>query len=333
MKNKKMLWVIIGMVLVFLVSGQAFAFPTKDFSGVIMWGAGGATDNVARAVTPLVERHLDKKIVLTNRPGATGAVSVQWVVNQPADGYNILYGAENPQVYKVLEIATLDYGNFYPVNILARGVGVVICNNAMPWKTMKELFDEAKKTPGQVKLGSTGPGGLPHVVSTMFRAIDGVTFNAIPFDGEGPAMTALQGGHVQFMVAGLTAAREHIRAGRVRALAVISDTPIPGLEQIPLITATNPGYRKFLPWGPYYGVFVRKETPDDVKKKLVEAFQKGAAEEKFQSFIRDFGAIYMGIAGDEAEKFIRHSQSVTTWMLQEAGATKASPEKFGIPKP
>ncbi|MDI6726542.1 MAG: tripartite tricarboxylate transporter substrate binding protein, partial [Smithellaceae bacterium] len=267
------------------------------------------------------------------RPGATGAVSVQWVVNQPADGYNVLYGAENPQVYKVLEISPLDYGNFYPVNILARGVGVVICNNNMPWKTMKELFDEAKKTPGQVKLGSTGPGGLPHVVSTMFRAIDGVTFNAIPFDGEGPAMTALQGGHVQFMVAGLTAAREHIRAGRVRALAVISDTPIPGLEQIPLITATNPGYKKFLPWGPYYGVFVRKETPDDVKKKLVEAFQKGAGEEKFQSFIRDFGAIYMGIAGDEAEKFIRHSQSVTTWMLQEAGATKASPEKFGIPKP
>lgn len=333
MNSIKALGVILATVVGFLAAGQAAAFPVKDFAGTIMWGAGGATDNVARAVTPLVEKYLDKKIVLTNRPGATGAVSVQWVVNQPADGYSLLYGAENPQVYKVLDISQLDYANFYPVSILARGVGVVICNNASPWKTMKELFDDAKKTPGQLKLGSTGPGGLPHVVTTMFRVVDGVTFNPIIFEGEGPVMTALQGGHVQFTVAGLTAAREHIRAGRVRALALISDAPIAGLEAIPLIGATNPAYRKFLPWGPYYGVFVRKETPEDVKKKLVEAFQKGAAEEKFQSFIRDFGAVYMGIAGDEAEKFIRHSQSVTTWMLQEAGATKVSPEKFGIPKP
>lgn len=321
------------LFLAVLVSGGAGAFPTKDFAGVIMWGAGGATDNVARAVTPFAEKYLERKIILTNRPGATGAVSVQWVMNQPADGYNLLYGAENPQVYKVLEISPLDYDQFFPVIVLARGVGVIIAHNAAPWKNLKELLDDAKKNPGQIKMGATGPGGLPHVVATMMRAVDGVTFNAIPFDGEGPAMTALQGGHVQFMAAGLTAAREHIRAGRVRPLAVVAEAPVTGIEQIPLITATNPAYRKFLPWGPYYGVFVRKETPEEAKKKLVEAFKKAAEEEKFQSFLKDFGAVYMGISGAEAEKFIRHSQSVTTWMLQEAGATKVSPEKFGIPRP
>jgi tripartite-type tricarboxylate transporter receptor subunit TctC len=114
---------------------------------------------------------------------------------------------------------------------------------------------------------------------------------------------------------------------------MIADAPVPGFDNIPLVTTVNPAYRRFLPWGPYFGVFVRRETPEEAKRKLVEAFRKGAEEEKFQTFIRDFGAIYMGISGEEADKFIRHSRSVTSWMLQEAGAAKVSPEKFGIPRP
>lgn len=326
-------FVLSFLVFLFIGVPAVFAFPVKDLTGVIMWGAGGATDNVARALTPLVENQLGKNIILTNRPGATGAIATNFVFGQPADGYTLLYGAENPQVYRVLELSTVDYTSYYPVNIIARGVGVIICNNNMPWKTLKELFDDARKTPGQIKMGATGPGGLPHIVSTMIKAIDGLTFNSIPFDGEGPVMIALQGGHVQFTAVGLTAAREHIRAGRVRPLAVVSEVPIPGVETIPPITLTNPAYRKYLPWGPYYGVFVRKEVPEEQKKRLTDAFLKGSRDEKFQAFIRDFGAVYMGIAGEEAERFVRHSQSVTTWLLQEAGATKASPEKFGIPKP
>jgi len=329
---RKVLLLAVAMVGVFSLS-QAAEFPVKDLSGVIQWGAGGATDNIARAVTPYVEKVLGKQIVLQNKPGATGAVAVQWVYNQPSDGYTLLYSAENPLLYRVLDISQLEYKDFYAVSIIARNVGVVICNVNQPWKNVSELFADAKKTPGQIKMGSTGPGGLPHVTAAMFKAINGVTFNQIVYPGEGPSTTAMLGGHIQFTTVGLAAGREHIRAGRVRALALVSDTSIPGLEDVPLITSASPGYKKFLPWGPFYGVFVKKDIPDAVKKVLVDAFDKGIKDPKAQEFIKNFGSIYMGIYGAEADVFLNKWQSVTTWLLQDAEATKFSPEKFGIPKP
>ena len=334
MRKMKTLFLVVGLVIVsFFSLSQAADYPTKDLSGIIQWGAGGATDNVARALTPLVEQHLGKQIILQNKPGATGAVAVQWVYNQPSDGYTLLYGAENPLLYRVLDISQLEYKDFYPVIIFARNVGVVVCNNDQPWKSIKDLFEDAKKNPGQIKMGSTGPGGLPHVTGSMFRAMNGVTFNEIPFGGEGPSMVAMQGGHVQFTTVGLAAGREHLRAGRIRALAMVADAPVPGLESVPLITSTYPEYKKYLPWGPFYGVWVKRDASEEVKKKLVDAFQKGTKEPKAQDFIKDFGSIYMGIYGDEADKFLKHWQSVTTWLLQDAGAAKVSPDKFGIPKP
>ena len=271
--------------------------------------------------------------MLINKAGGTGAISTQYVYSRPSDGYTLLYGAENPQLHRVLELSQLDYKDFYPVNILARGVGVIVVNNDTPWKTFKELIEDAKKRPGEIKMGSTGPGGLPYTVGAMIRSVTGFDVIPVPFDGEGPGVTALMGGHVDVMPAGLTAVREHIRAGRVRALAVVSDTPIPGLEELPLITQDFPQFKKYLPWGPFYGVWVKRDVPDNVKKILVDAFQKGAATPKFESFISDFGAVMMNIHGAEADKFLLHWQSVSCWLLQDAGATKVSPETLGIPKP
>jgi tripartite-type tricarboxylate transporter receptor subunit TctC len=326
-------------ILVFAMMGgivfSAYAadFPDRDLQGIIMWGAGGATDNVARAVTPHVEAALGKQIILVNKPGGTGAISAQYVYGRPADGYTLLYGAENPQVYRILKLSDLDYKDFYPVNVLAHGVGVIVANNNMPWNSFKDLVEDAKKRPGQIKMGATGPGGLPYTVGAMTRTVTGFDVISVPFGGEGPGITALQGGHVDFMPAGLTAVREHIRAGRVKALAVVSDTPIPGLEDIPLITKDFPEFKKYLPWGPFYGVWCKRDVPEDAKKKLVDAFHKGASQPKFQAFLKDFGAVSMNISGDEADQFLKKWQSVTCWMYQYAGAAKVSPGDLGIPKP
>jgi tripartite-type tricarboxylate transporter receptor subunit TctC len=336
MKMGKMKWLCVFVALLaigFAVSVSAADFPTKDISGTICWGAGGATDNVSRGLVPYVEKVLGKQIVLQNKPGATGAVGLMQVYNSPADGYNVLFAAENPPLYKVLDLGQIDYDAFYPVMLTARNVGVIAINKDQPWKNLGDLLADAKKNPGQIKMGSTGPGGLPDVVSSLMKATSGVTFNQIIFGGAGPAVTALLGGHVQVTVLGMAECREHLRAGRIRALAVVADTPVPEIKDVPLITATSADYRKYLPWGPFYGVFVKKETPDAIKKTLVDAFQKGGSDPKFREFINNFGSIYMGISGADAEKYIKKFQSITTWALQDAGATKFSPDKFGIPKP
>ena len=157
----KLIGAVAALSLLACGSAGAQNFPTRDLAGSIMWGAGGAMDGVARAITPLVEPILGKSIILTNRTGGTGAIATKYVDSRPADGYNLLYGAENPQFYKVLGLADIDYDNFYAVGIVARGIAVVVVRADAPWKSLKELIEDAKKRPNQIKMGTTGVGGLP----------------------------------------------------------------------------------------------------------------------------------------------------------------------------
>jgi len=318
----------------FLAAAEAQAqFPQRELQGVIMWGAGGATDVVARAVTPHVEKELGKDIVLTNRAGGAGAISTAFVNAAASDGYTLLYGAENPQLHGVLGLSNLDYRDFYPVNVLARGIAVVVARNDAPWKSMSDLAKDAQSRPGAIKMGSTGPGGLPHVVGALLNSVAKFKVTAVPFDGEGPGLTALQGGHVDFMPVGLGAAAEHIKAGRVRPLTVINTEPVATLPGVPAITQEFPDMAKFLPWGPFYGIWVKKDVPDDVKAKLVDAFNKGAATEQFQTLMVDRGNVMMNVSGTEAQAFLDKWQSVTTWILHDNEATKRSPEELKIPRP
>ena len=310
------------------------AFPDRELAGVIMWGAGGATDVVARGLAPHADAALGKKIVLTNRPGGTGAISTNFVLNAPADGYTLLFGAENPQLHQVLQLADFGYEKFYPVSILGRGVAVVVVKSDSPWNSLKDFVEDAKKRPGKLKMGSTGPGGLPHTVGSMLNAVTKFQVISVPFDGEGPGMTALMGGHVDMMPVGVGAAAENIKAGRVKALAVIdADGMSVGGQNVPSVTRDYPEFAKFLPWGPFYGVWVRRDTPADVTAVLVKAFKTAATNPQFVTLMKDRGNIPMDISGAEADAFLKTWQSVTTWVLQDVGATKASPDKFGIPKP
>ena len=308
-------------------------YPERDLQGVIMWGAGGATDNVARAITPLVEPALGAEIVLVNRPGGTGAIATNFVYAQPADGYTLLYGAENPQLHKILGLSQIDYAEFFPVNILARGVAVIVANNDTPWESFEELVADAQSRPGEIKMGATGPGGLPHVVGSMLQTVTDFQVTAVPFDGEGPGLTALQGGHVDFMPAGLSAAGELIRAGRVRVLAVVNTEELEALPGVAPITESFPDFERYLPWGPFYGIFVKEGTPEAARDTLVAAFDTAASDPGFVELMENNGNIMMNIAGDEAVEFLNQWQSVTSWILHEAGASKASPEDFGIPRP
>ncbi|WP_417768200.1 tripartite tricarboxylate transporter substrate binding protein [Stappia sp.] len=317
-----------------LSAGVATAeFPERELLGVVMWGAGGATDTVARAINPAAEAALGKPIVVLNKSGGAGAISTAYVNAAPADGYTFLYGAENPQLHPVMGVGKLDYSNFYPVNILGRGVAVVVVPEGSKYKTFGELMDDIKANPGSVKMGSTGPGGLPSTVSALISNSAPFDVIAIPFDGEGPGLTAMLGGEVDFMPSGLSAAAEQIKAGTMRALAVVNDAPVDTLPGVPAVTETIPGMASYLPWGPFYGVFVKKDTPDDVKAKLVSAFATAAESSEFQTLMANRGNVMMNISGEEAETFLVKWQQVTAWALQDTGAAKVSPESLGIPRP
>lgn len=333
MKKWKPMVVTLCVILSLFSLAWASDYPKKDIQGVICWGAGGETDRFARALTPLAEEHLGTSVILNNKPGGSGAIGMMATFTAPADGYTLLYAAENPLLYGVLDIAKLDYSQFYPIHIMDRCIPVIAVGKDAPWDTFEDLVKDAKANPGKFKMGTTGAGGLPDTIGAMMDAVTGINLLRVPFGGTGPGVTALLGGHIDVFPATVSGTIEHYRAGRLKILAVLNDTPVPGYEDLPLVTGNFPGFSKYLPWGSFHGVFCRKNVPDDVKAKLVDAFKKGAEEESFKKFVANAGAIQMNIAGDEARAFLDRWQSVTTWLLHDAGAAKKSPEEFGIPKP
>lgn len=327
---------MIGALSALVLSGTAvFAeFPEKDIQGVIQWGAGGSTDTVMRAVTPHAEEALGASVVMQNMTGAVGAIALNHVAGSAADGYTLLMGAENPMLYKIMGLGDKDYSAFTPVSILARGTPVLVAHPEAPFDDYAGMIAYIRAHPNEVKFGSTGPGGLPSVVTAMIGAVEGdLEITHVPYDGDGPALTGLQGGAVDVMPVVLGAAIEAVRAGKMKVLAVMDDAANEHLPGIAPVTQFNEGYSTYLPWGPFFGVFVPQGTPEEVVAKLSDAYGQAAQNPDFVQMMQDRGFTLMGISGDEATAFLSKWQQGTAWLLQDAGLTKASPTDFGIARP
>lgn len=308
-------------------------YPEKEIQGIIQWGAGGSTDTVMRAITPHAEAILGGKVVMQNMTGGVGVIAMKYVGAQEADGYTLLMGAENPQLYKVMGLGEQDYSDFTPINIIARGVPLLVARNDAPFNTFKEMVDYVAAHPNEVKFGSTGPGGLPSVVTAMLTSEVALPVTFVPYDGDGPALTALQGGAIDVMPAVLGAAIEGVKAGRMKVIALVDETENAALPGVAPITAEYPAYDKYLPWGPFFGIFVKNGTPDDVVAKLQAAYGEATKHPDFVALIEGRGFAMLNLTGDEARSFLSNWQSVTSWVVFDGGIAKNSPEAFGIPRP
>ncbi len=325
---------VIGAALALsLGAAPAFAeYPAKEIQGIIQWGAGGSTDTVMRSVTPHAETALGVPVVMQNVTGGVGAIALNQVAADDADGYTLLMGAENPLLYKIMGLGQKDYGDFTPIILLARGTPILVAEPDAPFDTFPEMIDYVAANPGKVKFGSTGPGGLPSVVTAMIASEHPLDVIFVPYDGDGPALTGLQGGAINVMPAVLGAAIESIKAGKMKPLALFDLEPTPALPSAPTIVSTNPEFAKYLPWGPFFGVFVKQGTPEEAVGKLTEAYRAAAGTPEFRELMDARGFTMMNISGAEATAFLADWQSTTAWLMQDAGLAKKSPEEFGIPR-
>lgn len=326
---------LIGAIVALgLSTTAAFAeFPEKEIQGIIQWGAGGSTDTVMRAVTPHAEEKLGGSVVMQNMTGGVGAIALNHVAGTEADGYTLLMGAENPMLYKVMGFGDKDYSDFIPISLLARGTPMLVANPDAPFNTFPEMMEYIAANPDTVRFGSTGPGGVPSVVTAMITSEADLPVIFVPYDGDGPALTALQGGAIDVMPAVLGAAVEGIRAGTMKPIALFDTEASAALPDVATITSTNPEYEKFLPWGPFFGVFVPNGTPDDVVAKLQAAYADAAKQADFVELMDGRGFTMMNISGDEAQDFLTKWQRNTAWLMFDAGLAKNSPEEFGIERP
>lgn len=308
-------------------------YPEREIQGIIQWGAGGSTDVVSRSVTPHAEGMLGQRVILQNVTGGVGAIGLAQAERADADGYTLLFGAENPLLYKVMGLGQKDYADFTPINVLARGIPIIVTRPDAPYDTFPELLAYIEENPGELRFGSTGPGGLPSVVTAMLNDRTPIDVTSVPYDGDGPALTALQGGAVDVMPAVLGAAIEGIRAGNLKAIAIFDEERVEQLPDVPAITESHPEFADLLPWGPFFGIFVKAGAPEEVVTKLTEAYAQAAENPDFVSMMEGRGFRMLSLTGAEAQTYLDEWQSRTAWILWDAGIARNSPEEFGIARP
>lgn len=343
MRNKKVISIMVVLCLVAAMlagcgqtksSGDSAeadgTYPSKNISGIIQWGAGGGTDSLMRPLASLAEKELGVSIVMENKTGGTGSIATQYVYDQAEDGYTLLMGAENPQLYKALDIIDLTYADFEPVFIIGdETVGVAVGKNS-PYATLTDIIEAALAAPNTITLSTTGTGGLPWEVASFLTAVTGATFNQIPYDSDATAKAAVLSGECDFTICKVQSGIEDYKAGELKFLSMLATEPVAQLEDVSLITEEYPEFEQYLPWGPFYGVFVKAGTDSEVIDTLAAAFEKGFADATYQELLEGFNINALGYTGEEAKEYLDTWQKNTVTALVNSGAITKSLEELGI---
>ncbi|CAG9184632.1 hypothetical protein LMG23992_05293 [Cupriavidus laharis] len=272
------------------------AWPEKPITIIVPGAPGGTTDIPTRLVAQKLSALLGQPVVVDNRPGSGGIIGTQTFMRAPADGYTLLVGntgshAINYSAYKQLTYKPQD---FVPLTDMISFPNVLVVNAQSPYKTVGDLVAQLKKSPGQYSYSSAGIGQTTHLTSELFRLRTGTEVIHVPYKGSTPATTSLLAGETTFMFDNMTQALPHIRAGKLRALAVTSAERLPGLPDVP--TMEQAGIKDFVVMG-WLGVFAPARTPPAVVATLQNALAKAMRNPEVVAKFREMG----GIPGGEPQ--------------------------------
>jgi tripartite-type tricarboxylate transporter receptor subunit TctC len=268
---------------------------------IVGYAPGGGTDIFVRLVGQVLPARLGQPFIIENRPGASTNIATETVVRAPADGYTLLgtdaAASINATLYEKLGFNFIR--DFAMVGI-TRGPLVVAVHPSIPVKTIPELIAYAKANPGKLAMASSGSGSTNHLAGELFKAITKIDMTHVPYRGAGPATTDLLGGQVQIMFIALPPSLEHIRAGRLRALAVTTTTRFEALPDVPPASDFVPGYEASQWWG----MSVRKGTPLEVVYRLNKEVNAILAENQIKARLADLGSELLAGSSDELGAFV-----------------------------
>jgi tripartite-type tricarboxylate transporter receptor subunit TctC len=276
---------------------KAQAYPTRPVRLVVPFAPGGTTDIIARLIALWLSERLGQQFVIENRPGAGGNIGAEAVVRATADGYTLLIAAgANAIGTSLYQNLTFNFiRDIAPVAGLIRIPFVMEVNPSVPAKTVPEFIAYAKASPGKISMASSGIGTTPHVAGELFKMMAGVNMVHVPYRGAGPAIADLLGGQVQFMFGDMPPSIEHIRAGKLRALAVTTATRSEALPDLPTVSDYVPGYEA----STWYGVGAPKNTPPEIINRLNKEINAGLDDPKLKARIAEMGS--MVLAGSPAD--------------------------------
>jgi tripartite-type tricarboxylate transporter receptor subunit TctC len=281
------LWLVASLGLASFAWAADAPFPNRPIRMIAPSSAGGPVDIVTRTISQAFADTLGQQIVVDNRAGAAGLIGTEIVARATPDGYTLLFGFSGPLVIVPQLIAAgAPYDSlkdFAPVSLAAAAPYVLLVNPSSPAKSVQELVALAKSQPGRLFFGSGGNGTGIHMAGELFNIIAGTRIVHVPFKGAAPATTALISGQVNMMFNGLPGAVAHIKAGRVRALAMVSAKRSPLMPDLP--TAIESGVQ--MEASGWYGVLAPRATPQAVlarlNAELIKTLQTNALRERLSS--------------------------------------------------
>jgi tripartite-type tricarboxylate transporter receptor subunit TctC len=274
---------LVGVLGACVALAQA-PYPSKPITMIVPFPPGGVADIVGRPLAAQMEKTLKQPVVVVNRTGAGGAVGMSAVAKSAPDGYTILMALSSISIFPVSDRIqgkqpSYEMKDFAPIALVTADPTVLVVGADSPWRTLKDFVATAKAYPGQINYSSSGIYGTLHVAMEIFANAAGIKLFHVPYQGGGPAVTALLGGQVHALASGPAAAIGQIKGGKMRALASWSTERLPLLPEIP--TFKELGYdAEFYIWS---GVFAPAATPTPVIDRLRAAVREAANSAEFKA--------------------------------------------------
>ena len=286
-------WAAAGAgALVMGLGGMAVAadFPSRQIELIVPFQPGGGTDGVARAFGEAARKHIPQSVVVINKPGASGAIGWTEMINAKPDGYKLAVVTVELVTLKPMGLAKFSYDDVTPIIQFNADQAAITVKADAPWNTIEEFLAASKKDPGKMGVGNAGNGSIWHFAATALGEKTGIKFNHIPFQGAGPAVLALMGGHVDAVAVSPAEVAQQLQAGKLKMLTVMADQRLKNFDKVP--TLKEKGID--LSIGTWRGIAGPKNMPPEVVKYLKDAAKKTIDEPGFQEVLakQNLGFVY-----------------------------------------
>src|SRR3984957_8980773 len=293
----------------FIRNAGADTYPSRPVHLIVGFPAGGTADIIARLTAAMVQERLGPPLVVENRGAAGNSIAAETVARATPDGYMLLFIA-NPNVVNAMLNPAPDFDmvrDIAPIGGIDRNPQVLVVHPSVPVKSVPELINYAKAHPGELNMASGGIGSPPHPPGGRFKMMTGVNMLHVPYRGDGPAITDLLEGQVQVMFDQVILSIDHIRAGRLKALAVSSTDKLAVLPDLPPVSQFVPGYEAFA----WQGMGAPKGTPPEILNRVASELKAALADQKMQTRLADLGGVPMPKSPGEFDQLI--ANETTKW--------------------
>ncbi|WP_019142526.1 Bug family tripartite tricarboxylate transporter substrate binding protein [Noviherbaspirillum massiliense] len=286
-------------------------WPSKPITAVVPFPPGGSTDALTRALAPKMQEQLGQPIVVENRAGATGAIGAGFVKNAAPDGYTFMVASigvysVNPVLQK--KLAYDPSKDFDLLTVAVRAPNVLVANPQFPANNVAELIAYLKKNPDKVSFASSGSGSSDHLTAALFWQKSGTSGLHVPYKGGAPAITDLIGGHADVSFQNINAVLSHIKAGKLKALAITGDKRAEVLPQVPTLAEAGVSGVDVYSW---QGVAAPKGLPADIKKKLFDATVHALQDPQIKNRLQGEGFEIVANTPEQFAKF--QAQELARW--------------------